>query len=282
MILQIIKKVFGLDDKIDIMASNWTDVVFSDKNKNYGAYFLRKIYSDHITRGAIISMIVFTVGISGPKIYDWIAGNISGFNKVKVTEVTELMAPPPLDKTEPPPPPPEAPPPPPLKSTVKFVAPEIVEDKDVNEEPPPTVDELKDADVGKKTEEGDPNGVDNSLVDDGPKVIDETPQIFSIVEQMPAFPTGGEEGFIKFIAQNFRYPAMERENNIQGTVFIEFVVRPDGAVTDVKVLKGVSGGQGLDKEAVRVVSSSPKWKPGKQNGKEVAVYYRVPVRCTLR
>lgn len=267
--------------KIDIFESKWTDIVFSDKNKNYGAYFLRKIYNDHITRGAIISMIVFTVGISGPKVYDRVMGNIGEFNKVKVTDVTELMAPPPLDKTEPPPPPPEAPPPPPLKSTVKFVAPEIVEDEKVNEEPPPTVDELKDADVGKKTEEGDPNGVDNSLVDDGPKVIDEAPAIFTTVEQMPTFP-GGDEAFLNYIAKNFRYPAMERENGIGGKVFIEFVVRPDGSVTDVKVLKGVAGGPGLDKEAVRVISSSPKWKAGKQNGKEVSVYYRVPVSCSLK
>jgi protein TonB len=75
---------------------------------------------------------------------------------------------------------------------------------------------------------------------------------------------------------------MERENGIQGKVFIEFIVRPDGSVTDVKVLRGVAGGPGLDKEAMRVIKSSPKWKPGKQNGKEVSVYYRVPVSCSLR
>lgn len=267
--------------KINILDNSWIELVFKDRNKNYGAYFLRKIYNDHISKGAIISLIVFSIGASAPKIYDWITGNLDAFNKVKVTEVTELMAPPPLDKTEPPPPPPEAPPPPPLKSTVKFVAPEIVEDEKVNEEPPPTVDELKEVDAGAKTEEGDPNGIDNSLVDDGPKVIDEAPQIFSIVEQMPAFP-GGEQAFLNFIAQNFRYPAMERENGIQGKVFVEFVVRPDGSVTDVKVLRGVAGGSGLDKEAMRVIKSSPKWKPGKQNGKEVSVYYRVPVSCSLK
>lgn len=106
-------------------------------------------------------------------------------------------------------------------------------------------------------------------------------QTFSIVEVMPKFPDGGEEGFIKYISKNFNYPAYEKANKIQGTVFIEFVLRQDGSVTDVNVLKGIRGGKGLDAEAVRVVMSSPKWINGTQNGRPVAVYYRVPVVCTL-
>ena len=265
--------------KINIFENKWTDIVFADRNKSYGAYFLRKIYADHITRGAIISMVVFTVGISGPKIYDWIAGVVGEANKVKVTDVTTLEAPPPLDKTEPPPPPPPPEPPPPLKSTVKFVEPIVVEE--VDEEPPPTVEELKEADAGTKTEEGDPNGVDNSLVDEGPKVIEEAPQIFTIVEQMPEFP-GGEGAMLKYIGEKTNYPAMERENGIQGTVFLTFVVRPDGSIDDVKVLRGVSGGPNLANEAVRVIKSMPKWRAGKQNGREVNVQFQLPVRFTLK
>ena len=267
--------------KVDIFSKSWTELVFQNYNKNYGAYYLRNIYSDHVLRGGLIAIIGFSLAVGGPKIYDWISGIAGDMNKVKVTDVTTLEAPPPIDKTEPPPPPPPTEPPPPLKSTVKFVAPEVVKDEEVQDEPPPTVEELKDADVGTKTEEGDPNGVDNSLVDDGPKVIEEAPQIFTIVEQMPEFP-GGENAMLKYIAEKTNYPAMERENGIQGTVFLTFVVRPDGSIDDVKVLRGVSGGPNLANEAVRVIKTMPKWKAGKQNGREVNVQFQLPVRFTLK
>ncbi|MBK8846478.1 MAG: TonB family protein [Bacteroidetes bacterium] len=267
-----------LTSKISLYDSKWTNIVFDDKNKAYGAYELRKIANKNVMTGVAVSVIALGVGLSAPLIAT-IFSKLTE-SKDKIVEVTTLEAPPPIDKTEPPPPPPEAPPPPPLKSTVKFVAPEIVKDEEVKEEPPPTVEELKDVDVGKKTEEGDPTGVDNSLVDEV-KVIDETPQIFTIVEQMPGFP-GGEEALIKYISSNFRYPAMERENNITGTVYLTFVVRPSGEVSDIKVLRGVNGGPNLEKEAIRVVKSMPKWKPGKQNGKEVSVQYNLPVRCVLK
>ncbi|HRC32773.1 MAG TPA: TonB family protein [Bacteroidia bacterium] len=266
--------------KVSLYDKLWTDNVFAGKNKNYGAYYLRSLGGKHVMRGTLISVILFSVGLGAPIIAKYL-GNFADGMKDKVTEVTTLEAPPPIDKTEPPPPPPEAPPPPPLKSTVKFVAPEIVKDEEVKDEPPPTVEELKDVDVGKKTEEGDPGGVDNSLIDEGPAVIEETPQIFTIVEQMPEFP-GGEESLIKFIQSNFRYPAMERENNIQGTVYLTFVVRPDGEIADIKVMRGVAGGPNLEKEAIRLVKAMPKWKAGKQNGKQVSVQFNLPVKCQLK
>lgn len=266
--------------KIDIYSKSWTELVFENHNKSYGAYYLRKIYADHVVRSSIIAIISFSLAVAGPVIYDWIAGIAGDLNKSKITDVTTLEAPPPIDKNEPPPPPPPAEPPPPLKSTVKFVAPEVVKDEEVQDEPPPTVEELKEVEVGTKTEEGDPDGVDASLVDDG-KVIDEAPQIFTIVEQMPEFP-GGEAAMLKYIAEKTNYPAMERENGIQGTVFLTFVVRPDGKIDDVKILRGVSGGPNLANEAVRVIKSMPKWKAGKQNGREVNVQFQLPVRFTLK
>ena len=103
-------------------------------------------------------------------------------------------------------------------------------------------------------------------------------EIFQIVEEMPAYP-GGDQKLMEFIAKGIKYPQIARETGIQGRVFVGFVVEPDGSVSNVKVLRGIGGG--CDEEAMRVVKSMPKWKPGKQRGKAVRVSYMLPVnfRC---
>ena len=98
--------------------------------------------------------------------------------------------------------------------------------------------------------------------------------IFTNVEVLPGF-SGGLNAFGKFLAANLRYPAIARENNIQGRVFLSFVVEKDGGLSNIKVARGIGGG--CDEEAVRVIAISPKWNPGMQNGKAVRVSYTVPV-----
>ena len=102
-------------------------------------------------------------------------------------------------------------------------------------------------------------------------------EIFQVVEDMPSFPGGNVS---KWIAKNVKYPVLAMENGIQGKVFIQFVIERDGSITDVKVVRGVDAS--LDKEAVRVVKSMPKWIPGKQNGKAVRVKFTVPVMFRLQ
>ena len=104
-------------------------------------------------------------------------------------------------------------------------------------------------------------------------------EIFTVVESMPEFP-GGMGELMKFLAKNIKYPPLAKESGIQGRVFINFVVEPTGAISNVKVLRGIGGG--CDEEAVRVVASMPKWKPGKQRGKSVRVSYNLPVKFTLQ
>ena len=104
-------------------------------------------------------------------------------------------------------------------------------------------------------------------------------EIFQIVEEMPAFP-GGEAKLMEYVAKNIKYPQIARETGIQGRVFVGFVVEPDGSVSNVKVLRGIGGG--CDEEAMRVVKSMPKWKPGKQRGKAVRVSYQIPVFFKLQ
>ncbi|MDO4948684.1 MAG: TonB family protein [Bacteroidales bacterium] len=115
-----------------------------------------------------------------------------------------------------------------------------------------------------------------------PVVEEEDPeeqQIFQIVEEMPEFP-GGMAECLKFLAKNLKYPTIAQENGVQGRVIIQFVVNKDGSIVDPVVARGVD--PYLDKEALRVVSTMPKWKPGKQRGKEVRVKYTVPVSFKLQ
>jgi protein TonB len=113
--------------------------------------------------------------------------------------------------------------------------------------------------------------------DDEPVIVEA--EIFTIVEEQPEFP-GGEESLMKFLQSNVKYPQLAKESNIQGTVYVQFVVEPSGSVSTVKVLRGIGGG--CDEEAVRVVKNMPSWKPGKQRGKSVRVYFNLPIKFILQ
>ena len=104
-------------------------------------------------------------------------------------------------------------------------------------------------------------------------------QVFFIVEEMPEFP-GGEAALRAFIAKSINYPVIAQENGIQGKVYVTFVVDRDGGISDAKIARGVD--PSLDKEALRVVNTLPKWKPGKQRGKPVRVSYTVPISFVLQ
>ena len=119
----------------------------------------------------------------------------------------------------------------------------------------------------------------NEVIEDyvAPEVVEEEvveQEIFQIVEEMPSYP-GGEKALLEYVAKNIKYPQIARETGIQGRVFVGFVVEPDGSVSNVKILRGIGGG--CDEEAMRVIKSLAKWKPGKQRGKAVRVSYQIPV-----
>ena len=108
---------------------------------------------------------------------------------------------------------------------------------------------------------------------------DESKTIFTIVEEMPSFP-GGDAARNKFLSENIVYPTQASENGIQGTVYVSFIVNTDGKTENIKILRGIGGG--CDEEAMRVVKLMPRWKPGKQNGKMVSVFYTMPVYFKLQ
>ncbi|HWD88858.1 MAG TPA: TonB family protein [Mucilaginibacter sp.] len=269
-----------LGQKLDILKQEWIDVVFTDRNKNYGAYELRKKSGFNTTKALIIGVVSFVFVLSLPTIINIISGFIpKKVEKVKIVPVV-LQPPPPLNKQKPPPPPPE--PPKPKIDQVKFPPPVVKPDNEVKEQPP-TVKELEVADPGQKNQKGDPNAdiVINTPVgnSDEKQVTEDENKIFTAVEQEPT-PAGGIQKFYEYLAKNIRYPAVAKENNVQGKVFLTFVVEKDGSITDVKVLRGI--GNGCDEEAVRVLRNAPKWKPGIQNGRPVRVQYQVPVSFALQ
>ena len=250
------------------------EMLFENKNKNYGAFLIRKLYDKNLLMALLITLITTVFLFCLPLIIQWFNAETVEPVKQKVIEYTELMAPPPIDETVPPPPP--VAPPPPVKTTIKFLPPVVKPDQEVTEEIA-TQEELEEADPGTETVEG--NGIEGLTDGEGiiEEPVEETP--FLIVEQMPQFP-GGEEALFAYLNKNIKYPAMAKENHITGTVYISFVVRSDGKISDVKVLRGISGG--CNEEAIRVVSSMPEWKPGKQAGKSVPVSYNLPISFKLK
>jgi protein TonB len=124
---------------------------------------------------------------------------------------------------------------------------------------------------------------DETIIDAVPVIDDEEEekdeQVFVVVEDMPEFP-GGELALRKWIANHIDYPVIAAENGIQGKVYVTFVVDKDGSVSNARIARGVD--PSLDQEALRVVNSLPKWKPGMQRGKPVRVSYTVPINFQLQ
>jgi protein TonB len=256
---------------------DFDEIVFENRNKEYGAYELRKKYNRNMNTAFAIALGVFLLGVSIPAIMDYINRLADSINAEQNVELT-LVEPPSLDKDEPPPPPPPPDPPPPVQETIKFTPPVITEEPIKEEDIPPPQEEITNA--GKTTQEGTEGVIDLPTEGTGPAEIETGPaEIFTIVEQMPEFP-GGEAKLFEYLGKNIKYPAMARENGITGTVYVTFVVEGSGDISDVKLLRGIKGG--CDEEAIRVVKGMPSWKAGKQNGKSVRVQYNLPIRFTLR
>ncbi|ASZ11037.1 energy transducer TonB [Chitinophaga pendula] len=267
------------------------DILFNGRNKDYGAYDLRVRYDKRV-RNAIATMASFALVILAA--YSFSSRSVAATVNTKaiVNEVILDDLKMPEAKLVPPPPPPPATPPPALKPTIRVTTPRIVEDQQVAEkEQPPRMDEIIKTSVSTVNAAGNVNGIDPDMIPDigkgaGTGVVsvptpakEENDHPFTFVEQMPAFP-GGEEALMKYLLNNTTYPHIAMENGIEGTVYVGFVVDREGNVIDVR-LAGQKKGGGLDEEAVRVIQKMPKWKPGKQNGRAVAVVYSLPVKFKL-
>lgn len=269
--------------KIDLTSREWCELVFEGKNKDYGAYVLRKESPKRHNIAMVIVLIVAILAFSLPALLKFAIPEKAEDTMTTVTELSNLDIPkeePKQEQIKP-----EIPPPPPLKSSMKFVPPKTVKDEEVPEEEEiKSQDDLINSEVAISV--ADVQGTDEvngKDIADVQEVVQEAPKednkIYEIVEQKAEYP-GGVEEFIKFVQSKVEYPESARENNVQGTVYVRFVVSKTGDVSDVSVMKGID--PDCDKAAIKAVQQSPKWQPAKQNGHAVNSYYQVPVRFRLR
>ncbi len=275
--------------KIDLISRDWTEMVFEGRNKEYGAYRLRKNAGKRNLYSLITIFIAALAIWGGISLVKFVESRTKSVAQTSVAEVSALNQPKKKAevkqqkkvKLEQPEKVVER-----VKSSVKFTAPVIKKDDEVKPE-----DELKTQDelMSTKTAIGalDVKGNDDASGEvlklkeavAQPEPKPEVEKVFDVVEQMPSFP-GGPSALMEWLSNNVKYPVVAQENGVQGRVVVSFVVERDGSITDVKVVRGVD--PSLDKEASRVVRAMPRWIPGKQNGSAVRVKYNVPVAFRLQ
>lgn len=275
--------------KIDLISGEWTELVFAGRNQAYGAYKLRQGTGKRnvISIIAVVCLIIACqIGLTIKKAADAEAAKRAAMNQA--VELSKLEQPKKAEvkqkqvKVEPEKVVEQ------VKSSIKFTAPVIKKDSEVRPE-----DELKTQDqimetktaIGSFDVKGndDVNGevlkAKEVIAQPEPPKHEEESKVFDVVEQMPSFP-GGNGALLEYLATHVKYPVVAQENGVQGRVIVSFVVEKDGSITDVRVVRSVD--PSLDREAARVVSSMPRWTPGKQNGSAVRVKYNVPVMFKLQ
>lgn len=267
---------------------DFLDILFNSRNKDYGAYDLRRRY-DRRVRNAVASMAGLVLVSVGS--YLWATNSKAGDVNIKpyVAPIElKTVEMPPEEKPITPPPTVKTPPPAAVAS-VKYVTPDIVKDDKVKpEDELQEIEDLKkDVAIGTKTQAGEPGEFENPFegtggtgtVVEAPKVEKEQGPL-SFVEIMPQF-QGGEDAMNKWLNNNIRYPHAAEENGIEGTVFVKFVVGADGSITNVEIAGTNKVGGGCEDEAIRVIKKMPKWKPGRQNGQSVPVWFNLPIRFKI-
>ena len=269
--------------KIDLTSPEWCELVFQNRNRSYGAFKMRADSKKRHT-WAMMSVLLLALLVSAmPTLIKFATPDKVVEKMVEVAVLSQLEEPEvkqeEFKRLDP------VAPPPALKSSIKFTAPVIKKDEEVVEE-----DEIKSqselteskvaisiADVKGNDEL---NGKDIAELQEViVKTAEPESKPYTMVEQMPQFP-GGEKELLSYIAKNLHYPIVAAENGVQGKVFIRFVVSVLGIVEGVEVIRSLD--PYCDKEAMRVVAALPQWIPGKQNGRNVPVYYTLPIIFKLQ
>ena len=277
--------------QIDLISNEWSDLLFENRNKEYGAYVLRHQTGTRNIISIIAVLIIFALAmafmVAKNAIDNYRAKDVGYTQVTEFTNITNKQPEAKVERVEP------------VRqenieqvvekvrSSIKFVAPVIKKDNEVNpEEEMRTQDEIMSskaavgfANVIGNDENGEVLKAKDAIITEPVKPREEENKVFEVVEQMPSFP-GGSGALMQYLSKNIKYPPVAEENGIQGRVVCSFVVERDGSVSDVRILKGVD--PSLDKEAIRVVSAMPKWIPGRQNGQMVRVKYNLPVTFRLQ
>ena len=264
-----------------ILSADVLDLIFEGKNKDYGAYDLRKTYNRRITKALIITASVALLALLGSLLAS--AMKDKNDKKVKMTEMT-LQEVKQEEKKEPPPPPPPPPPKqePPKVEMKQFTPPVIKKDEEV-EKPPPQQEELKDVKIDVVNQEGikDDNIATPVQIDEGKQIVEEKKEedenkIFDKVEIEASFP-GGDGKWRQYLERNANGQVATDNNAPEGTytTVVQFVVDKEGNISDVKAL--TNHGYGMEDEAIRVIRKGPKWTPAVQNGRQVKAYRKQPI-----
>ena len=280
--------------KIDLYDPKWVEMVFAGKNKEYGAYQLRKGTSGRNIK-ALLILVIAAALVGGFLAWKVIEQKQAEEQQayMEAMELAKLQQQAKKEEKKKEPVKPKIEPKkeiPVARETQKFTAPVIKKDELVKEE-----NQVKQMDkldekvaVGTENKEGTKDRLAEAVRSDIAVTAPPPPpapkpevsnKVFDVVEEMPHFP-GGPAALQAFLSSNTKYPVVAQENGVQGRVIVSFVVERDGSITDVKVVRSVD--PSLDREATRVVKSMPRWSPGKQNGSAVRVKYTVPVVFRLQ
>lgn len=278
--------------KIDLYDPKWVEMVFAGKNKEYGAYQLRKGTSGRNIKSLLILVIAAAL-VGGFLAWKVIEQKQAEEQQayMEAMELAKLQQQAKKEEKKKEPVKPKIEPKkeiPVARETQKFTAPVIKKDELVKEENQVKQMDKLDEKVAVGTENKE--GVKDRTVEAVRSEIAVAPpppapkpevatKVFDVVEEMPSFP-GGQGALMQYLASNIKYPVVAQENGVQGRVIVSFVVERDGSISDVKVARSVD--PSLDREAQRVVKSMPRWSPGKQNGSTVRVKYTVPVVFRLQ
>lgn len=271
---------------IQLNSSDWCDIVFTGKNKAYGAYALRQSSSKrHILAFLVVLIFVGVVAglpsllkaVTPPKEYVQNVTDIYTIGQLDEPQQEEQIVEPST-----------TPPPPTVIDSKKFTPPAITPDEMVDPSRELSSQEelnssrviISIADV----DNGNTEGVDIAEIRrEQRQIINQPPQernqVQDHVEVMPQFP-GGNSDLMRYLGANIKYPTIAAENDIEGRVVLKFVVGKDGNISDIQVIRSLD--PSCDREAIRVVKSMPKWIPGMQNGYPVAVYFTLPVLFKLQ
>ena len=285
---------------VDLTSQEWRDLVFADKNKEFGAYELRK-HSDKRHNMAVLFtlvglIVVFILILAYSKYSDYRAEQ----EQLALQEQREKMAAAELlqqdqDEPEPEPEPEEQK----MEMEIPEVPEEVLATVQVTQIAIVDADKVQNEvmDMQEQKEDNTARGVVNQEGSDDvdkfeavkEQVIVKEPEpepvkpkedeIFVAVEQQAEFP-GGQAALMKWLSNNIRYPEAAAQNDIQGRVVVKFVVEKDGSIGKAEIVRGVD--KDLDREALRVVQKMPKWQPGKNNGVAVRSYFNLPVTFKLQ
>lgn len=272
-----------LNPKLSIVSTVWLDLIFDGRNKSYGAYVLRKNARGDLTKALFMGVIFFILVILVPVIaHKYRKTNLS---ETTVTNTTVLLKDIPLQKNEEPIVLPAKTYVKSHEDKIKMLPPKVVSHLLATEEPPSVRDLVK-ASPGPQNVVGDPYapisidlpvGKTDQLeaITEGEGGAD----IFISVEVEPSFP-GGMRAFLNYVAENYQFPLAAKEQGVNGKVMLNFIVEKDGTLSNIKVVRDLGFGTGL--EAVRILEKSPIWKPGIQNGRPVRVSYSLPINLQIK